>query len=69
MDKAKLDDFHQLRAVTQKCLGPRIIDRSMLLAWTIWLVIKFDRDVMPISIVTKFGDDLVRIARVRERTK
>ena len=30
-------------------------------SWTIWLVIKFDRDIMPMSIMTKFGEDLIRI--------
>ena len=30
-------------------------------SWTIWLVIELDWDIMPISIVTKFGEDPIRI--------
>ena len=31
--------------------------------WTIWLVIEFDRDTMPISLVTtKLNEDRVRIS-------
>ena len=36
--------------------------------WAIWLVIELDRDITPISIVTKLNEDQVRIARVREWT-
>ena len=36
-------------------------------SWTIGLVIELDLDSMHISIVTKFGEDPIRIVRVRER--
>ena len=37
------------------------------MSWTIGLVIELDLDIMLISIVTKFGEDPIRIVRVRER--
>ena len=37
--------------------------------WTNWLVIELDRDIMPIGIVTKFGEDQVRNTGVKEWTK
>ena len=49
-------NFHQLRGHKSK------------VSWTIWLVIELDRDIMPITVVTKFGEDRIRIIRVRERT-
>jgi hypothetical protein len=39
------------------------------MTWKNWLIIELDRDIMPISIVTKFGEDRVRIAQIREQTK
>ena len=35
----------------------------------IQLVIKIGHDIMPIDIVIKFGEDLIRIVTVRELTK
>ena len=57
MDKVNLDDCHQLKGHNSEVPS------------TIWLVIELDRDIMPINIVTKFNEDQVRIAGVRERTK
>ena len=50
------DEFHQLRGHNSE------------VSLTIWLVIKLDQDIMLKSIVTKFGEDQIRIVRVRERT-
>ena len=50
MDKVNFNEFHQLRGLNSE------------VTWTNWLVIKLDRDIMSISIVTKFGEDPIRIA-------
>ena len=49
------DEFHQLRGHNSE------------VSWMIWLVIELDLDIMLISIMTKFGEDPIRIVRVRER--
>jgi len=33
---------------------------------TIWLVIKLGQDIIPLSIVTKFQEDLIKTVRLRE---
>ena len=35
----------------------------------IWLVIKLVRDIMPIHILTKFGDDWTKASKVIELTR
>ena len=51
MDKVNFDEFHQLRGHNSE------------MSWTIWLDIELDIDIMPISVVTKFGEDLIRIVK------
>ena len=57
MDKVIFDKFHQLRGHNSE------------VSLTILLVIKLHQNIMPISIVTKFGEEWVYTAPVRERTK
>ena len=57
MDKVNFNEFDQLRGHKSE------------VSWAIGSVIELDRDIMPISIVTKFGEDRVSIAQVRKRTK
>ena len=55
--KVNFNKFHQLRG------------RNSKVPSTILLEIELDQYIMHISIVAKFGEDLVRIAQVRLQTK
>ena len=49
MDKVNFDECHQLRGHNSEVI------------WKNWLVIEPDRDIMSMSIVTRFGEDPIII--------